>query len=234
MKFYFHFLYTTLGNQRIVRWLSAFPPSKLVASFFSNLIFYLHCSGAVCCRGQCPQHVILVEKYNNGTAKRSLFNISLHYLAFFLSIRVHLWVQISIEHHGFHMVWKLYVKVYLLDKVVWLSGLWVFLFNCGSASRFILDDDIQIQTFLEEGGSKTERVQGSSFSDMQLSWLPIIVKDFILPAGFPGDELWFIYLFSILIFSKLIVWNVFVNHLLLAHYGIYLFYTCYECIKKHL
>ncbi|RVW44539.1 Protein root UVB sensitive 5 [Vitis vinifera] len=71
-------------------------------------------------RGQCPQHVILLEKYNNGTAK-----------------------------------------------------------------RFILDDDIQIQTFLEEEGSKTERVQGSSFSDTQLSWLPIIVKDFILPAGFP-------------------------------------------------
>ncbi|CBI30394.3 unnamed protein product, partial [Vitis vinifera] len=73
-------------------------------------------------RGQCPQHVILLEKYNNGTAK-----------------------------------------------------------------RFILDDDIQIQTFLEEEGSKTERVQGSSFSDTQLSWLPIIVKDFILPAGFPGS-----------------------------------------------
>ncbi|KAJ0089012.1 hypothetical protein Patl1_31656 [Pistacia atlantica] len=57
----------------------------------------------------------------------------------------------------------------------------------GSAKRFILDDEWQVQTLLVEHDSADNRLQGSHFSDMTLSFLPNAVKDFILPAGFPGS-----------------------------------------------
>ncbi|KAK9291085.1 hypothetical protein L1049_009272 [Liquidambar formosana] len=57
----------------------------------------------------------------------------------------------------------------------------------GTAKRYILDDESQLQTFLEEHKSVSNRSQASHFSYMELSWLPDVVKDFILPAGFPGS-----------------------------------------------
>uniref|UniRef100_A0A5B6YWE5 Protein root UVB sensitive 5 n=1 Tax=Davidia involucrata TaxID=16924 RepID=A0A5B6YWE5_DAVIN len=57
----------------------------------------------------------------------------------------------------------------------------------GTSKRYILDDDLQLRTFLEEDGSETNGFRTSHFSDVELSWLPDIVKDFILPTGFPGS-----------------------------------------------
>ncbi|KAL9426019.1 hypothetical protein AB3S75_032899 [Citrus x aurantiifolia] len=58
----------------------------------------------------------------------------------------------------------------------------------GTARRFILDDEWQVQTFdADHDPTKDTRLQGSQFSDTNLSWLPNAVKDFLLPAGFPGS-----------------------------------------------
>lgn len=54
-------------------------------------------------------------------------------------------------------------------------------------NRFILDDECKVQTLLVKRDSVDNRLQGSHFSDTTLSFLPNVVKDFILPAGFPGD-----------------------------------------------
>jgi len=55
-------------------------------------------------------------------------------------------------------------------------------------SRYVLGDDSQLQTFLVDDGRSTRpnRFQDSHSSDERLSWLPDTIKDFILPAGFPG------------------------------------------------
>ncbi|KAJ4704448.1 Protein root UVB sensitive 5 [Melia azedarach] len=57
----------------------------------------------------------------------------------------------------------------------------------GSAKRYILDDEWKVQTFLVEHGSVDDRFEGSNFVHTSLSWLPQTVKDFVLPAGFPGS-----------------------------------------------
>ncbi|KAK4834582.1 hypothetical protein QYF36_025162 [Acer negundo] len=57
----------------------------------------------------------------------------------------------------------------------------------GSAKRYMLDDEWQVQTFVAEQGSEDNRFQGSHSSDTSLSWLPDTVKDFIFPASFPGS-----------------------------------------------
>lgn len=55
-------------------------------------------------------------------------------------------------------------------------------------SRYVLGDDSQLQAFLvEEDRSTPNRFQDLHSSDESLSWLPEIIKDFVLPAGFPGD-----------------------------------------------
>ncbi|XP_015580223.1 protein root UVB sensitive 5 isoform X5 [Ricinus communis] len=57
----------------------------------------------------------------------------------------------------------------------------------GTSRRYVLDDDAQLKPFLEEQGAKNSALQESYSSDINLSWLPYIIKDFILPAGFPGS-----------------------------------------------
>ncbi|KAL7195061.1 hypothetical protein ACSBR1_035304 [Camellia fascicularis] len=60
----------------------------------------------------------------------------------------------------------------------------------GTSKRYVLDNDLQVRTFLNEHGfEKIENkgLQGSKFSNVQLSWLPDAIKDFILPTGFPGS-----------------------------------------------
>lgn len=60
-------------------------------------------------------------------------------------------------------------------------------YSNGTAKRYMIDDDSQLHTFLEEPGSVRNRFQGSHITDPKLSWLPDTVKDFILPADFPGS-----------------------------------------------
>ncbi|KAL5550419.1 hypothetical protein UlMin_000595 [Ulmus minor] len=57
----------------------------------------------------------------------------------------------------------------------------------GTAKRYVINDDLQLQTFLEERRMTSKKSQGLGFSNTFLYWLPDIVKDFILPAGFPGS-----------------------------------------------
>ncbi|KAL5161997.1 Protein root UVB sensitive 5 [Glycine soja] len=61
-------------------------------------------------------------------------------------------------------------------------------YSNGTAKRYVLGDDSQLQAFLvEEDRSTPNRFQDSHSSDESLSWLPEIIKDFVLPAGFPGS-----------------------------------------------
>ncbi|KAL2569793.1 hypothetical protein AAZV13_18G149500 [Glycine max] len=61
-------------------------------------------------------------------------------------------------------------------------------YSNGTAKRCVLGDDLQLQTFLvEEDTSTPKRFQDSYSPDESLSWLPDTIKDFILPAGFPGS-----------------------------------------------
>ncbi|KAI9392493.1 hypothetical protein POPTR_006G099700v4 [Populus trichocarpa] len=57
----------------------------------------------------------------------------------------------------------------------------------GTAKRYTLDDAVQLQGFLEKNGSENRSFEESRLSEAGLSWLPDILKDFILPAGFPGS-----------------------------------------------
>nr|XP_048320606.1 protein root UVB sensitive 5 isoform X2 [Ziziphus jujuba var. spinosa] len=54
----------------------------------------------------------------------------------------------------------------------------------GTAKRFLVDDALQLETIYEE---HTPRSNKSQFSSTNLYWLPDTIKDFILPAGFPGS-----------------------------------------------
>ncbi|KAG2690845.1 hypothetical protein I3843_09G204800 [Carya illinoinensis] len=58
----------------------------------------------------------------------------------------------------------------------------------GTAKRYMLDKEYGLRTFLEENSSVTNRFQDSHITaDARISWLPDSIKDFILPAGFPGS-----------------------------------------------
>ncbi|KAL1321665.1 hypothetical protein AAHE18_14G143600 [Arachis hypogaea] len=61
-------------------------------------------------------------------------------------------------------------------------------YSNGTAKRYVLGDDSQLQTILvEEDRSTTNRFQDLNSFDGRISWLPQIIKDFVLPAGFPGS-----------------------------------------------
>lgn len=54
-------------------------------------------------------------------------------------------------------------------------------------NRYFLDDNQRLQFFLDEQTSPTSNgFKESRFSETKLSWLPGLIKDFILPTGFPG------------------------------------------------
>ncbi|PON92675.1 Root UVB sensitive family [Trema orientale] len=57
----------------------------------------------------------------------------------------------------------------------------------GTAKRFIVDDDFQVRTFLEENRPISNKSQETQFSNTFLYSVPDVIKDFILPAGFPGS-----------------------------------------------
>ncbi|KAF3449562.1 hypothetical protein FNV43_RR10291 [Rhamnella rubrinervis] len=57
----------------------------------------------------------------------------------------------------------------------------------GAAKRFLVDDGLQLQIFHEEHRPMSNKSDESQSSYTNLYWLPDIVKDFILPAGFPGS-----------------------------------------------
>ncbi|KAK4582463.1 hypothetical protein RGQ29_025591 [Quercus rubra] len=57
----------------------------------------------------------------------------------------------------------------------------------GTTKRYFLDEESRLQTFLEEDSLVTNGFQDLHASDTGLLWLPDTVKDFILPAGFPGS-----------------------------------------------
>ncbi|GFY82364.1 root UVB sensitive protein [Actinidia rufa] len=75
------------------------------------------------------------------------------------------------------------------------KGLWMFCIDELHVSYtyidlnpgYILDNDLHVRTFLEEKGIETNGFHGSQFSNVALSWLPDVIRDFILPAGFPGS-----------------------------------------------
>ncbi|XP_038881754.1 protein root UVB sensitive 5 isoform X2 [Benincasa hispida] len=55
-----------------------------------------------------------------------------------------------------------------------------------AVKKYFLDDNLRLQSFLDEQTSPTfNGFQESCFSETKLSWLPDLIKDFILPTGFP-------------------------------------------------
>ncbi|XP_064937976.1 protein root UVB sensitive 5-like isoform X2 [Musa acuminata AAA Group] len=56
----------------------------------------------------------------------------------------------------------------------------------GTAKRYIWDDNSQLLTFRDEFGALTNGVQDEE-SLSQFSLIPSILKEFVLPAGFPGS-----------------------------------------------
>ncbi|KAK8563878.1 hypothetical protein V6N13_005900 [Hibiscus sabdariffa] len=66
-------------------------------------------------------------------------------------------------------------------------------YGSGTIKRYMLDDDdggggdLQIRALLEKYDSTSNEFKISHLSDPKLSWLPHTLKEFILPAGFPGS-----------------------------------------------
>ncbi|XP_043688616.1 protein root UVB sensitive 5 isoform X2 [Telopea speciosissima] len=60
-------------------------------------------------------------------------------------------------------------------------------YSNGTAKRYVLGNDLQVQTFVEQHAAEANGSKASTPTQPKLSWLPDIVKDFILPAGFPGS-----------------------------------------------
>ncbi|KAJ4971474.1 hypothetical protein NE237_004573 [Protea cynaroides] len=60
-------------------------------------------------------------------------------------------------------------------------------YSNGTAKRYVLGNDLRVETFLEQHASVANGSRASIPTQAQLSWLPDIVKDFVLPAGFPGS-----------------------------------------------
>ncbi|KAL0338197.1 UNVERIFIED_CONTAM: protein root UVB sensitive 5 [Sesamum angustifolium] len=59
----------------------------------------------------------------------------------------------------------------------------------GTSKRYVVEGDSQIRTILEEPlpGTKVLRDSYSMGTDKALTWLPKVIKDFVLPAGFPDS-----------------------------------------------
>lgn len=57
-----------------------------------------------------------------------------------------------------------------------------------SMDRYVIDNDSEMKMFLEEHVPTTSRSQDLDISGMELSWLPKVIKDFVLPSGFPGNK----------------------------------------------
>ncbi|XP_011095001.1 protein root UVB sensitive 5 isoform X2 [Sesamum indicum] len=59
----------------------------------------------------------------------------------------------------------------------------------GTSKRYVVEGDSQIRTILEEPlpGTKVLQDSYSMGTDKALTWLPKVIKDFILPTGFPDS-----------------------------------------------
>ncbi|KAL0309963.1 UNVERIFIED_CONTAM: protein root UVB sensitive 5 [Sesamum radiatum] len=59
----------------------------------------------------------------------------------------------------------------------------------GTSKRYVVEGDSQIRTILEEPlpGTKVLQDSYSMGTDKALTWLPKVIKDFVLPAGFPDS-----------------------------------------------
>lgn len=63
---------------------------------------------------------------------------------------------------------------------------WLYILCLNSElDRYIWDDNSQLLTFRDEFGALTNGVQDEE-SLSQFSLIPSILKEFVLPAGFPG------------------------------------------------
>ncbi|PIN25025.1 hypothetical protein CDL12_02212 [Handroanthus impetiginosus] len=58
----------------------------------------------------------------------------------------------------------------------------------GTSKRYVVESDSQIRAFLEDYFPENDVFQDSHTAETggELSWLPKVIKDFVLPAGFPG------------------------------------------------
>ncbi|KAF7825547.1 protein root UVB sensitive 5 isoform X1 [Senna tora] len=62
-------------------------------------------------------------------------------------------------------------------------AIWIERYSNGTTKRFEVDDKSQLLTIIVE----EDRPTRSNSQDKRLTWLPYLIKDFILPEGFPGS-----------------------------------------------
>ncbi|KAM3325805.1 protein root UVB sensitive 5 isoform X1 [Capsicum chacoense] len=55
----------------------------------------------------------------------------------------------------------------------------------GTLKRYVIDNDSEMKMFLEEHVPTNTGSQDLDISNMELSWLPKVIKDFVLPSGYP-------------------------------------------------
>ncbi|KAJ0984115.1 hypothetical protein J5N97_002471 [Dioscorea zingiberensis] len=69
------------------------------------------------------------------------------------------------------------------------ASLFVERYQDGTAKSYFLldDDDSQLRVVLEEQGFFTNEISPGEEHSLRLAWLPGTIKNFILPAGFPGS-----------------------------------------------
>lgn len=96
-------------------------------------------------------------------------------------------------------IWKWYGK-----KVNWGCSFPCFnlrfikcsgvLSNYVAGCRYVMDSESQLRTVLEDHVDVADRSQTRE-DGAQVDWIPYFLKDFVLPAGFPGWELSTLFIF---------------------------------------
>ncbi|KAK1271143.1 hypothetical protein QJS04_geneDACA007531 [Acorus gramineus] len=58
-------------------------------------------------------------------------------------------------------------------------------YSDGTVKRYVVDDHSRLQTFMEDRNNS--RPNGFVEANLELWWMPDVLKDFVLPAGYPGS-----------------------------------------------
>ncbi|XP_054784422.1 protein root UVB sensitive 5 isoform X3 [Prosopis cineraria] len=67
------------------------------------------------------------------------------------------------------------------------KAIWIERYSNGTTKRYEVDDKSQLTITVEEDRPTTNSFHDFNSQDRRLNWLPRIIKDFILPEGFPGS-----------------------------------------------
>lgn len=80
--------------------------------------------------------------------------------------------------------------------------------------RYVIDNDSEMKMFLEEHVPTNTGSQDLDISNMELSWLPKVIKDFVLPSGYPGNRHHMV-CFHFLLFFLIFLFTIFLLYVFL-------------------